>query len=106
MSSTHATRAVLWEADVTHLKQTAMELLETNNRYASMFEVRFFRSQDVFAPPSSRRVFGHSLVGTPAAKLGLGQSQCKAPDHSVGVTTNFLVSALLPIDGATLCFYN
>ena len=58
MSSTHATRAVLWEADVTHLKQTAMELLETNNRYASMFEVRFFRSQDVFAPPSSRRVFG------------------------------------------------
>ena len=59
MSSTHATRAVLWEADVTHLKQTAMELLETNNRYASMFEVRFFRSQ-VFAPPSSLRVFGQA----------------------------------------------
>eukprot|EP01045_Picozoa_sp_COSAG04_P015828 COSAG04_NODE_1280_length_7407_cov_2.983035_4_plen_72_part_00 len=60
MSSTHATRAVLWEADVTHLKQTAMELLETNNRYASMFEVRFFPIAtlgEVFAPPSSRRVF-------------------------------------------------
>eukprot|EP01043_Picozoa_sp_COSAG02_P053162 COSAG02_NODE_5832_length_4004_cov_2.835339_7_plen_43_part_00 len=40
MSSSHADRQVLWEADVAHLKQTAAELLETNSRYASMFEVR------------------------------------------------------------------
>jgi hypothetical protein len=39
MSSSHADRQVLWEADVAHLKQTATELLETNSRYASMFEV-------------------------------------------------------------------
>ena len=46
MSSSHADRQVLWEADVAHLKQTAAELLETNSRYASMFEV--------LRPPSSR----------------------------------------------------
>ena len=39
MSSSHVSRQVLWEADVAHLKQTATELLETNSRYASMFEV-------------------------------------------------------------------
>jgi hypothetical protein len=45
MSSSHADRQVLWEADVAHLKQTAAELLETNSRYASMFEVRFVQTR-------------------------------------------------------------
>lgn len=48
MSSSHADRQVLWEADVAHLKQTASELLETNSNYASMFEVLLPR-----APPAS-----------------------------------------------------
>ena len=77
MSSTHATRAVLWEADVTHLKQTAMELLETNNRYASMFEVRFFRSQ-VFAPPSSPASLGRRAL--PASWLASWLASFPAAD--------------------------
>ena len=58
MSSSHADRQVLWEADVAHLKQTATELLETNSRYASMFEVPSDFSQAArarrLAVPSAR----------------------------------------------------
>ena len=54
MSSSHADRQVLWEADVAHLKQTAAELLETNSRYASMFEV--------LRPPSLCQVHWRGLL--------------------------------------------
>ena len=33
------TDAIHWEAEARHLKKTATELLDTNSRYASMFEV-------------------------------------------------------------------
>ncbi len=51
MSSSHADRQVLWEADVAHLKQTAAELLETNSRYASMFEVLDLPAESSFRSP-------------------------------------------------------